>query len=62
MTPRPGRAAGARTGRRWVELEGEGALGRTDREAERARDRAARTAAAAATRREAARRGAGATA
>ena len=40
MTPRPGRAAGARTGRRWVELDGEGALGRTDREAERARGRA----------------------
>ena len=62
MTPHPGRAAGARTGRRWVELEGEGALGRTDREAERARGRATRTAVAAATRREAARRGAGATA
>ena len=62
MTPRPGRAADARTGRRWVELGRRGRVGRTGREAERARDRAARTAAAAATRREAARRGAGATA
>jgi formamidopyrimidine-DNA glycosylase len=59
MTPRPGRAAGARPGRRWVDLDGDGALGRTDGEAERARRRSARTAAAAAARRDAARRGAG---
>ncbi len=61
MTPRPGRAAGARRGRRWTELEGEAALGRTTRgaDAARARERAARTTAAAASRRAAARRGAG---
>ncbi len=59
MTPRPGRAAGTRAGRRWVDLDGDGALGRTDGEAERARRRSARTAAAAAARRQAARRGAG---
>jgi formamidopyrimidine-DNA glycosylase len=60
MTPRPGRAATARRGRRWVELEGEGALGRTADEAARARERAARTKAAAAARRAAARAGASA--
>jgi formamidopyrimidine-DNA glycosylase len=63
MTPRPGRAATGRRGRRWVELPGDGALGRTAREAERARDaerareRTARTRAAAAARRAAARAG-----
>ncbi len=58
MTPRPGRAASGRPGPRWVELAGEGALGRTGYEAATARDRAARTRAAAAARRAAA-RGAG---
>ncbi len=60
MTPRPGRSATGRKGRRWVELDGEGALGRTAEEseqAEQARRRAARTKAAAATRRAAARAG-----
>ena len=52
---RPGRGAKARAGRRWVDLEGDGALGRTVDEAAKARQRAARTAAAAATRRAAAR-------
>jgi hypothetical protein len=55
MTPRPGRGATARTGGRWVDLEGDGALGRTVDEAAKASQRAARTAAAAATRRAAAR-------
>ena len=59
MTPRPGRAASGRRGRRWVELDGEGALGRTADEAALARERAARTKAAAAARRAAARTGAG---
>ena len=59
MTPRPGRSADARRGRRWVDLEGDGALGRTPDEAARARARATRTKAAAAARRAAARRGAG---
>ena len=58
MTPRPGRASGARRGRRWVDLDGDGALGRTSDEAAAARDRAARTRAAAAARRAAARAGA----
>ncbi|OGO58033.1 MAG: DNA-formamidopyrimidine glycosylase [Chloroflexi bacterium RBG_16_72_14] len=64
MTPRPGAgakrsAAGApRRGRRWTELDGEGALGRTVDEVA-ARERAVRTRAAAAARRAAARRGAG---
>ncbi len=59
MTPRPGRASGARRGRRWTELAGEGALGRTASEAAGAlaRERAGRTAAAAASRRAAARAG-----
>jgi formamidopyrimidine-DNA glycosylase len=57
MTPRPGRSATGRKGRRWVELEGEGALGRTAEESEQARRRAARTKAAAAARRAAARAG-----
>ena len=57
MTPRPGRTASGRKGRRWVELEGEGALGRTADEAEQARRRAASTKAAAAARRAAARAG-----
>ena len=60
MTPRPGRAASGRRGRRWTELDGDGALGRTGDEAALARDRAARTKAAAATRRAAARAGASA--
>jgi formamidopyrimidine-DNA glycosylase len=65
MTPRPGagvkRTAGGaqRRGRRWTELDGEGALGRTVDEAANARERATRTKAAAAARRAAARRGAG---
>ncbi|MCJ7712257.1 MAG: bifunctional DNA-formamidopyrimidine glycosylase/DNA-(apurinic or apyrimidinic site) lyase [Chloroflexi bacterium] len=58
MTPRPGRAAGGRRGRRWVDLDGDGALGRTLDEGARARERTARTKAAAAARRAAARRGA----
>jgi formamidopyrimidine-DNA glycosylase len=57
MTPRPGRAASSRRGRRWVELAGDGALGRTPDEAARARERSARTKAAAAARRAAARAG-----
>jgi formamidopyrimidine-DNA glycosylase len=61
MTPRPGRAATGRRGRRWTELDGEGALGRTMDEAARARERSARTKAAAAARRAAARHGAGPT-
>ena len=59
MTPRPGRAATGRRGRRWVELDGDGALGRTVDEAAKARERTARTKAAAAARRAAARAGAG---
>jgi formamidopyrimidine-DNA glycosylase len=55
MTPRPGQAASGRTGRRWVDLAGDGALGRTGHEAARARERTRRTSAAAATRRAAAR-------
>jgi formamidopyrimidine-DNA glycosylase len=58
MTPRPGRVVGNRRGRRWVELDGEGSLGRTDEEAATARERAARTKAAAAARRARARGGA----
>ncbi len=59
MTPRPGRAASDRRGRRWTELAGEGTLGRTrtESEAAAARERSARTRAAAATRRAAARGG-----
>ncbi len=62
MTPRPGRVAGTRRGRRWTELAGEGSLGRTASEADAAlaRERATRTAAAAASRRAAARQGAAA--
>ena len=57
MTPRPGRVASARKGRRWVDIEGEGSLGRTADEAARARGRADRTKAAAAARRARARAG-----
>jgi hypothetical protein len=63
MTPRAGSVAvvprPGRRGRRWVELEGEGALGRTADEsaAASARARTARTKAAAAARRAAARAG-----
>jgi formamidopyrimidine-DNA glycosylase len=57
MTPRPGRAATGRRGRRWVELDGEGALGRTADEVALARERTARTKAAAVARRAAARAG-----
>ncbi len=59
MTPRRGRAAGDRRGRRWTELAGEGSLGRTHAEtdAAAARARSARTKAAAASRRAAARGG-----
>ncbi len=63
MTPRPGGSSKARTGRpgrRWVELDGDGALGRTADEAAAARERAQRTRAAAAARRAVAREGAGA--
>ncbi len=60
MTPRPGRTPTGRRGRRWVELDGEGALGRTVDEAAKARERTTRTKAAAAARRAAARAGAGA--
>jgi formamidopyrimidine-DNA glycosylase len=57
MTPRPGHAAADRRGRRWTELAGDGALGRTRSEADAvvARERSARTRAAAASRRAAAR-------
>jgi formamidopyrimidine-DNA glycosylase len=58
MTPRPGRVASGRLGRRWVDLDGEGALGRTLDEAAKARARTTRTKQAAAVRRAAARRGA----
>ncbi|MEI7743245.1 MAG: zinc finger domain-containing protein, partial [Chloroflexota bacterium] len=58
MTPRPGRPATGRRGRRWVELDGEGSLGRTTDEAAAAAERSARTKAAAAARRAAARAGA----
>jgi hypothetical protein len=59
MTPRPGHATSDRRGRRWTELAGEGSLGRTREEAEvvAARERAARTRAAAASRRAVARAG-----
>jgi formamidopyrimidine-DNA glycosylase len=57
MTPRPGRDASGRRGRRWVDLDGEGALGRTADEAAAASERASRTRAAAAARRAAARTG-----
>ncbi|MES2208746.1 MAG: bifunctional DNA-formamidopyrimidine glycosylase/DNA-(apurinic or apyrimidinic site) lyase [Chloroflexota bacterium] len=61
MTPRPGSVPGPR-GRRWSELDGDGALGRSEAErlasSERARTRADRTRRASATRRAAA-RGAG---
>jgi formamidopyrimidine-DNA glycosylase len=57
MTPRPGRTATGRRGRRWVDLGGEGALGRTASEAAQARERAARTKAAATARRASARAG-----
>jgi formamidopyrimidine-DNA glycosylase len=57
MTPRPGRPASGRRGRRWVDLDGDGSLGRTNDEAEKARERTATTKAAAAARRAAARRG-----
>ncbi len=58
MTPRPGRAASARKGRRWVDLDGDGSLGSTADEAAKARERAARTKSAAASRRARARAGA----
>ncbi len=57
MTPRPGTRPSGRRGRRWVELDGDGALGRTADEAAIARERSARTKAAAAARRAAARAG-----
>jgi formamidopyrimidine-DNA glycosylase len=57
MTPKPGRAASARKGRRWVDLDGEGSLGRTADETAKARERSARTRAAAAARRARARAG-----
>src|SRR4051794_20972866 len=60
MTPRPGTAVSGRRGRRWVELDGEGSLGRTTDEGAAARARTARTKAAAAARRAAARAGVGA--
>ena len=68
ISPRPGppsrdgarRGVAGRPGRRWVELDGDGALGRTADEAAATRERARRTRAAAAVRRAAAREGAGA--
>ena len=57
MTPRHGASASGRRGRRWVELDGEAALGRTNAEVRRVLDRTARTKAAAAARRAAARAG-----
>ena len=57
MTPRRGATPTRRRGRRWVELDGEGALGRTSDEAAEAIARTARTKAAAAARRAAARAG-----
>ena len=65
MTPHPGRAGATRPpgtgrrGRRWVDLDGEGSLGRTADEAAKARERTARTKAAAAARRAQARAGTG---
>ena len=55
MTPRPGRAATGRAGRRWTELDGEDVVGRGGTEEAAARERANRTRKAAATRRAAAR-------
>jgi formamidopyrimidine-DNA glycosylase len=55
MTPRPGRGGTGRRGRRWTELDGEGALGRTGGDAADARARTERAKRAAATRRAAAR-------
>ena len=64
MTPRLGAAPAASgskgrapLGRRWVDLDGDGSLGRTADEAAKARERSARTKAAAAARRAAARAG-----
>ena len=57
MTPRRGAKPTGRRGRRWVELDGDGALGRTTDEAAEAIARTARTKAAAASRRAAARAG-----
>jgi len=57
MTPTRGARVGTRKGTRWVELDADGALGRTSDEAARARARTARTKAAAAARRAAARAG-----
>ncbi len=67
MSPRLGQAANARkgrapAGRRWVDLDGDGSLGRTPDEAAKARERAARTKASAAARRAAARAGGAGTA
>ena len=59
MTPRPGLTASGRRGRRWVELDGDGALGRTADEVEKVRERLAREKAAATARRAVARRGSG---
>ena len=61
MTPRPGAAGSGRKGRRWVDLDGAGSLGRTANEATKAREHAARTKAAAAARRATARAGGAAT-
>lgn len=55
MTPRPGRTVRGRRGRRWTELDGDGALGRSAPEAEAARARSEVTRRAAAARRAAAR-------
>ncbi|HEU0244953.1 MAG TPA: bifunctional DNA-formamidopyrimidine glycosylase/DNA-(apurinic or apyrimidinic site) lyase [Candidatus Limnocylindrales bacterium] len=56
MTPRPGRPGTGRRGRRWTELDGSGALGRTsDEESKAVQARTERTKRAAATRRAAAR-------
>jgi formamidopyrimidine-DNA glycosylase len=55
MAPRPGRNGTGRRGRRWTELDGAGALGRSPDEETTARARTERTKKAAATRRAAAR-------
>jgi len=57
MTPTRGARVATRKATRWVELDADGALGRTSDEAARARARTARTRAAAAARRAAARAG-----
>ena len=57
ITPRPGRGASGRVGRRWVDLDGEGVVGRTSDEAAKSKRRAERARRAAVTRRARARQG-----